>query len=139
MKLFSYKNRPFHLGPYPLERLRRQTAMPDLARVPAMRPVSYADDVDPESLVNAMARHMGMLDVVRDGAFTALKAEIPDDPTERANHMKAAGYYYDATMMGIAVLSRGRYWPSRSVIPPWQASLRSWRRASRRRSQPAST
>ena len=29
MRLFSYRDRPVHLGPYPLERLRRTTATPD--------------------------------------------------------------------------------------------------------------
>jgi reductive dehalogenase len=106
MKLFSYKHRPVHLGPYPLERLRRQEDIPDLGIVPAMRPVSYADADQPESLVNAMGRYIGMLDVVRDGTATALKAEIPDDGQERSDHFKAAGYYYDATMMGIAALPR---------------------------------
>ncbi|MGE3993437.1 2Fe-2S iron-sulfur cluster-binding protein [Pseudorhodoplanes sp.] len=104
MKLFSYKDRPVHLGPYPLERLRRQRKMPDLGAVPPMRPVSYADEANPESLTNAMTRYIGMLDVVRDGAVTPLKAEIPDDAAERSNHLKAAGYYYDATQMGVCAL-----------------------------------
>ena len=104
MKLFSTKHRPVHLGPYPLERLRRQGEMPDLRVVPPTRPVSYVDEANTESLTNAMARYIGMLDVVRDGAVTTLKAEIPGDPRERANHVKAAGYYYDATQMGICAL-----------------------------------
>lgn len=104
MKLFSYKNRPVHLGPYPLERLRRSQAQPRLHTVPAMKAVSFVDTDNPESLVNAMTRYIGMFDVVRDGAVTPLKAEIPDDPQERSNHLKAAGYYYDATMVGVAAL-----------------------------------
>jgi reductive dehalogenase len=104
MKLFSYKNRPVHLGPYPLERLRRSQAQPRLDTVPAMKAVSFVDADNPESLVNAMTRYIGMFDVVRDGAVTPLKAEIPDDPQERSNHLKAAGYYYDATMVGVTAL-----------------------------------
>jgi reductive dehalogenase len=104
MKLFSYKNRPVHLGPYPLERLARQRAMPDLAIVPPFGPVSYADEANPASLANAMARYIGMFDVVRDGAVAPRPAEIPDDPLERSNHLKAAGYYYDATQVGVCVL-----------------------------------
>ena len=104
MKLFSYKNRPVHLGPYPLERLRRSPTPPDLAAVPKMAPVSFDEPHNPESLVNAMTRYIGMFDVVRDGAVTPIAAEIPDDPQERANHLKAAGYYYDATMVGVAAL-----------------------------------
>ncbi len=106
MKLFSYKNRPVHFGPYPLERLRRQKEMPALQAVPPMRAVSYDDPHTPESLTHAMARYIGMLDVVRDGAVTSMKAEIPEDPDERSRHLKAAGYYYDATMMGISVLPK---------------------------------
>lgn len=106
MKLFSYKNRPVHLGPYPLDRLSRQRTMPDLATVPPMRPVSYVDKATPESLTNAMTRYIGMFDIVRDGAVTAIPAEIPSDPIERSNHLKAAGYYYDATQMGVAVLHK---------------------------------
>ena len=83
MKLFSYKHRPVHLGPYPLERLRRQGGLPDLDVVPPMQPVSYVDETNPKSLTNAMARYIGMLDVVRDGAVTSLKAEIPDDPKNK--------------------------------------------------------
>jgi reductive dehalogenase len=106
IKLFSYKDRPVHLGPYPLERLARRRAMLDLNAVPAMQPVPFIDDNNPESLTNAMTRYIGMFDVVRDGAVTPLPAEIPGDPQERSNHLKAAGYYYDATMMGIASLPR---------------------------------
>ena len=36
MRFFSDKNRPTHLGPYPLERLVRSESLPDLSTVPAM-------------------------------------------------------------------------------------------------------
>ncbi|MGQ0546010.1 MAG: reductive dehalogenase [Betaproteobacteria bacterium] len=105
MRLFSYKNRPVHLGPFPLERLKRRPAPPDLSHVPPMRPLSFVDAARPESLVNAMTRYMGMLDAVREGKASALKAEIPEDPQERAHHLKAAGYYFDASMVGVCRLS----------------------------------
>ena len=78
--------------------------MPDLASVPQFEPVSYHDATNPESLTNAMARYIGMFDVVRDGQVAPLPAEIPDDPLERSNHLKAAGYYYDATQVGVCAL-----------------------------------
>ena len=37
MRLFSYRKRPVHLGPYPLERLQRQRSLPDLAAIAPMR------------------------------------------------------------------------------------------------------
>jgi reductive dehalogenase len=104
MRLFSYRDRPVHLGPFPLERLPRAAAPPDLEQVPPMRPLAFADAAHPESIVNAMARYMAMLDAVRDGRPAALAAEIPDDPRERANHLKAAGYYFDASQVGVCAL-----------------------------------
>ena len=102
VRLFSSRNRPFHLGPYPLERLKRCAGLPDLARVPPMRALSF-DDPDPASLSHAMKRFIGMFDVVRDGAVGP-EAEIPADPLERSSHLKGAGYYFDATMVGVCAL-----------------------------------
>jgi reductive dehalogenase len=106
MRIFSYKKRPVHLGPYPLERLARQHVPTDLGAVPPMRPLSFVDEGSPESLTNAMTRYIGMFDVVRDGTVTPLPAEIPADPLERSHHLKAASYYYDSTMTGVAALPR---------------------------------
>ena len=105
MRLFSYKDRPVHLGPYPLERLARRAGRPELSRVPPMQALSFVDEANPESLVNAMARYMGMLDAVRDGKHSPLEAEIPPDAQERSNHLKAAGYYFDASMVAVCRLS----------------------------------
>ena len=103
MRLFSYRDRPVHLGPYPLERLRRTDAAPDDSGLPPMQALPFAND-DPESLLHAMARYMAMFDLVRDGAVNPKEGEIPADPTERAQHLKAAGYYFDASMMGVCAL-----------------------------------
>jgi reductive dehalogenase len=103
MRLFSYRDRPVHLGPYPLERLTRQDAVPDLGTVPPMQALPF-DDPNPESLVHAMTRYMGMFDLVRDGSVNPAPAELPPDLTERAQHLKAAGYYFDASMMAACAL-----------------------------------
>ncbi len=103
MRLFSYRDRPVHLGPYPLERLTRSDDMPDLASIPAMQALSF-DDPDPESLNHAMARFIGMFDLVRDGSVNPQPGEVPQDPQQRSEHLKAAGYYFDASMMGMCAL-----------------------------------
>ncbi len=100
MRLFSYRDRPVHFGPWPLERLTRSAQPPDLADLPAMQALSF-DHPDAESLNHAMARYMAMFDLVRDGTVNPRDAEIPDDPQERANHLKAAGYYFDSSMMAV--------------------------------------
>ena len=104
MKFFSYKNRPFHLGPYPLERLARQDGMPDLSAVPTMQPVSFRKP-EQDSLCNAMVNYQAMLDAIRDGMVKKEVAEIPADITERSRHLKSFGYYQDASQVGICKLS----------------------------------
>lgn len=104
MRLFSYRNRPVHLGPFPLERLPRSSVPPDLSRAPPMRPLAFDDPASPESIVHAMARYMAMLDAVRDGRPAPLAAEIPGEPQARTHHLKAAGYYFDASQVGVCAL-----------------------------------
>lgn len=102
LRFFSTKNRAFHLGPYPLERLIRADMMPDLTHVPAQPALDFRRLDTPHSLVNAMGEYQAMMDVIRDGLPNPEMASAPIGPVERANHMKAFGYFQDASMMGIA-------------------------------------
>ena len=52
MRIFSYKDRPFHLGPYPLETLARTDAAPDLSAVPPMTPLVFRREDAPEKGLN---------------------------------------------------------------------------------------
>ena len=88
-----------HLGPFPLEKLQRMRGV-DLSLVPAMPPVSFRRPDDPKSIVNAMQDYQAMLDATRDGMIKKEVAEIPDDLTERSNHLKSFAYYCDASMVG---------------------------------------
>ncbi|GGH34241.1 reductive dehalogenase [Cribrihabitans marinus] len=100
IRLFSTRKRPVHLGPYPLERLaRRDSAAP--GSVPPMPQLSFNRPERPESIVNAMGEFQAMMDAIRDGTVNPARAEIPADPQERANHLKAFGYFCDASMVGI--------------------------------------
>lgn len=101
MRLFSTRNRPVHLGPYPLERLRRQPDLPPRADLPPMQPVRFDRPDQPDSIVNAMGPFQAALDAIRDGDINPSPSSIPDDPTERAQHLKAFGYFCDASMIGI--------------------------------------
>ena len=106
LRFFSDKKRPVHLGPYPLERLSRRSDLPDLSAVPAAPHLRFTRPEAPESLVNAMADHQAMLDAIRDGFVNRQKAGIPDDLTARAEHLKAFGYFSDASMVGICALPK---------------------------------
>ncbi len=100
IRFFSDAKRPVHLGPYPLERLSRG-AMPDLEAVPPFEPLNFARPNMPTSIVNAMTEYQAMMDAIRDGLVNKARAGCPDDPSERANHLKAFGYFSDASMVGI--------------------------------------
>ena len=110
MKYFSNRKRPIHLGPFPLERLARSEADPNLGAVPPETDLDF--DAHPsDSLAHAMARFLAMLDTVRDGDVVNPVAEIPECPAERARHMKAACHYFDASMVGIARLQPSHLLP----------------------------
>ena len=100
LRLFSDKKRPVHLGPYPLESLRRGP-MPDLDRVAQMPDMTFRRPQEPESIVNAMGEYQAMLDAIRDGLVNKAVSDITDDPIQRAEHLKSFGYFNDASMVGI--------------------------------------
>jgi len=101
MRFFSDKSRPVHLGPYPSERLARRDGVPDLSAVPAFRPLDFHRPDRPESLINAMGEYQAMMDAIRDGLVNKARADCPEDPLDRANHLKGFGYFHDATMIGV--------------------------------------
>lgn len=104
IRFFSTKDRPFNFGPYPLERLKRTEIAPDLSKVPDSSQLNFRRLETPHSLVNAMGEYQAMMDVLRDGIINPESATAPSDPSERASHMKAFGYFQDASMMGICHL-----------------------------------
>ncbi len=104
IRFFSDKDRPVHMGGYPQERLLRAADMPDLAKVPAYRQLDFRRPDRPASIVNAMAEHQAMMDAIRDGLVNKARAVCPEDPQERADHLKAFGYFSDAAMAGICRL-----------------------------------
>ncbi len=106
IRFFSTRDRPVHLGPFPLERLRRVPAgeMPDLSVVPVFQPLTFSRPHLPSSIVNAMGDYQAMMDAIRDGLVNKVRADCPDDPQERADHLKAFGYFSDASMVGVGPL-----------------------------------
>lgn len=102
-RFFSDKNRPTHLGPYPLELLQRQDTV-DLSQVPAMQALSFRNPQTPHSILNAMDEYQSMLDALRDGLVNRSRAKCPADPVQRSYHLKGFGYFSDASMVGCCAL-----------------------------------
>ncbi len=92
------------MGPYPLELLSRAANLPDLSAVPLFKQLSFNRPDQPQSIVNAASQHQAMLDAIRDGLVNRARSECPADPGERARHLKAFGYFSDASMVGICAL-----------------------------------
>lgn len=120
IKLFSYKNRPVHLGPFPMESLRRSNEAADLVRVPEM--VKLRDDHPYESLAHPLHRYLSLFDILRDSPLQYQPADITDDPVERTNHLKAASYFYGASMVGACALTEDHLL-STPIVNPNMTSL----------------
>jgi reductive dehalogenase len=97
-RLFSHKDRPVHLGPFPLERLPRTEAAHPPRKNEAPAALAIEGPENSLSLANAMGEYINVMDRMREGQVAPDKAPIPDDLAERANHLKAACYYLDASM-----------------------------------------
>ena len=101
MRIFSHKDRPAFLGPYPLERLPRSNALPDYQPRQALSSVTFKDSARPYAISNAMTAYMDLFNTLRDGDVAPQKAPIPDDPGLRAQNLKGSCYFVDASMVGI--------------------------------------
>jgi reductive dehalogenase len=53
-----------------------------------------------------MGEYQAMMDVIRDGLVNPVRGEVPDNIEERAEHIKAFGYFQDASLMGICALPK---------------------------------
>ncbi|MCZ6763684.1 MAG: Fe-S protein [Alphaproteobacteria bacterium] len=93
--------RPVELGPYPMERLRRDPGM--IAKEGAMAPqaptLKFAGSTAP--LVRATTTHLDAYETLRTPEPFAKKAPVPDDLGLRTRDIKGAGYFLDASQIGI--------------------------------------
>jgi reductive dehalogenase len=104
-RYFSEKSREPHRGPYPLERLRRQKG--NIGAVPKMKAVNFDRADAPHSIINSMRDYQAMMDAMRSGLINKGRSEIPNDLTERSNHLKSFCYFQDASAVGIAKIDAG--------------------------------
>ncbi len=95
-----------HLGPYPLERLRRLSDAsadpPGLKlRRPTPTPRAAASRL---SAVSAYGPYVDMFDSLRNGEVAGEVAPFPKDPQSVANNLKASVYFLDADMAGTCLV-----------------------------------
>ena len=105
MIFFSNKSRPYHLGPYPLERLSRDPGIFDAeAALPrALRPEAAVHDGTGFSA--AMDKYFAIFHALRDDEPVAAKAPVPDDLHRRMIDIKGSAFFLNASQVGICSLT----------------------------------
>lgn len=99
-RLHSNRDRPFHLGVLPTERLERDpAAAPGPAAQPGERQVA-----GPDAFAAALPEYLGLIAGLMDGPVAPGQAPIPDDGETRARNLKSSAYFLDATLAGVCAL-----------------------------------
>lgn len=109
MVFFSNRSRPYHLGPYPLERLPRNASLSgvEAARPRAARPPAGTGGTG--EFAAAIEKYRRIFETLRDGEPAPGKAPVPDDLERRAVDVKGAAYFLNADQVGIC-RSTGNCW-----------------------------
>jgi epoxyqueuosine reductase QueG len=97
------KRRPYHLGPFPLEVLPRDSTVVEreAGRAPVAAPVSTPPQ-GPLGL--AVRRYREVFASLASGESARQRAPLPDDLERRAADVKGCAYFMNASQVGIAML-----------------------------------
>jgi ferredoxin len=94
------KNRPYHLGPFPLETLRTDDSV--IAREAARPPLAAAPSpAAPGPLGRAADHYRALFAKFAEGPVAPQQAPVPNDLTRRSVDIKGAAYFLDASHAGI--------------------------------------
>ena len=99
MKFFSSKNRPVHLGPYPLERLER-SSNPLIFEESFETVQNEAENPDHQIYAQVADVYLDIIDQWQEGSVAEEMAPIKADGHDLTRQMKAACYFMDASMVG---------------------------------------
>jgi len=101
-RLCSNRDRPFDLGPLPLELLPRDAA----ARIVDARQPGDASPASPDSIAAAFPEYRELFAQYLDGEVARGRAPVPDDLRRRAQNLKASAYFLDVTLAGTCRIER---------------------------------
>ena len=104
MIFFSNKDRPFHYGFYPLERLPRAEQIISDERAAERNVPPTVPDAASSVYGAALAKYHAIFKQFCEGAVAPSRALVPDDLQRRAIDIKGAGYFLDAGQIGICEL-----------------------------------
>ena len=103
MRQYSNRERPFYLGPLPLERLRR-TASPVVATGELPRDEHLAGE---QGVAQVIPEYIRLFGEYLAGSAAKAAAPVPVDPALRANNLKAHAYFLDAALVGCCQIEPG--------------------------------
>lgn len=98
------RNRPFHLGPFPLETLRRDDDAGQRETRAAPRPAAAASPGGTDALSRAAIKYRDLFARFVEGEAARARAPVPDDLERRAADLKGAAYFMDASGVGICAM-----------------------------------
>jgi reductive dehalogenase len=104
MRLFSNRERPVHLGPFPLERVARGGAAPDAA---ALRDAFPAPSATP--LGRIVNQYIALFEQFRAEPPAPERAPYPDDLARLAGELKANCYFLNASLAGCCEIPPGAW------------------------------
>lgn len=107
-RLHSNRDRAFHLGPLPTERLPRAADAPVVA---GAQPPADGVTAHATSLLAVLPEYRALIDPLLDGPVARARAPLPDDPGALAHNLKATAFFLDATLAGVCPLDPGAHAP----------------------------
>jgi reductive dehalogenase len=93
MRIFSNRDRPVHLGPFPLERVRRAAAMPEVS---SLRDAFPTPSGTPLGLI--VNEYVALFEQFRTEPPAPERAPYPADPRRLASELKANCYFLNASL-----------------------------------------
>jgi reductive dehalogenase len=109
------KDRPFHLGPFPLESLPTDPAQIGREARRAPRPESETNPGDAR-LAAAATHYRDIFAKFVDGTPAPQQAPVPNDLQRRSIDIKGAAYFLDAAQAGICDIPRSAWFESHAPL-----------------------
>ena len=100
MRIFSNADRPVHLSPFPVERLRRASVSDETLRA-TMDPKPQSSAATTNVLANICREYCGIYERFRDGVVASEKAPYFEEPSVRSDELKSMALFFDATLVGV--------------------------------------
>ena len=117
MIFFSNRARPYHLGPYPLERIERRA---DIKEDEVSRPATKRDRLPAhgaDTFGQAVHKYHEIFHSLRTDDRAAAEAPVPDNLERRMIDLKGAAYFLNASMVGACAMPESAWLADAEKLP----------------------